>query len=86
MTVFLGAAIMLGAVILQTCATSVNMFIGARLLIGFGVTFAQNSAPMLVTEVAYPPYRASMTSLYNSLWYSGAIMYVTPTCSRSSCR
>jgi NADH:ubiquinone oxidoreductase subunit 6 (subunit J) len=31
---------------------------------------------MLVTEVAYPLYRAPITSMYNTLWYSGAIMYV----------
>lgn len=29
---------------------------------------------MLVTEVAYPPYRAQLTALYNSLWYSGNIV------------
>jgi MFS family permease len=85
MTVFLGALIMVGGVIIQTCATSVNMFIGARLMIGFGVTFAQNAAPMLVTEVAYPPYRASMTSLYNSLWYSGAIMCVPSSITTMGC-
>jgi hypothetical protein len=50
------------------------MFIGARFLIGFGLTFAANGAAMLVTELAYPPYRAPLTSLYNSLWYSGAIV------------
>ena len=45
-------------------------------MIGFGLTFAATAAPMLVTEVAYPPYRAPLTSTYNSLWYSGAIVYV----------
>ena len=50
------------------------MFIGARFLIGFGLTFASNGAAMLVTELAYPSYRAPLTSLYNSLWYSGAII------------
>ena len=29
---------------------------------------------MLVSEIAYPPYRAPLTSLYNSLWYSGAVI------------
>ena len=29
---------------------------------------------MLVTELAYPPYRAPLSSLYNTLWYSGAIV------------
>ena len=33
-----------------------------------------NSAPLLVTEIAYPPYRAQLTALYNSLWYSGNIV------------
>lgn len=50
------------------------MFIGARFLIGFGLTFAANGAAMLITELAYPSHRASLTSLYNALWYSGAIV------------
>lgn len=45
-----------------------------RFLIGFGLTFAANSAPMLVAEISYPTYRAQLTSTYNSLWYSGAIV------------
>ncbi|KAJ7480931.1 hexose transporter [Mycena latifolia] len=56
--------------------TSVGMFIGARFLIGFGLTFTANAAPMLVTELSYPKYRAPLTSMYNSLWFSGAIMSV----------
>jgi hypothetical protein len=43
-------------------------------LIGFGLTFAANASPMLVTEISYPTYRAPLTSLYNSLWYSGNIV------------
>jgi len=50
------------------------MFIGARFLIGFGLSFAAGAAPMLVTEISYPTYRAPLTSTYNSLWYSGAIV------------
>ncbi|KAJ8694658.1 hypothetical protein PTI98_007315 [Pleurotus ostreatus] len=73
-TVMLGAAIMCIATVIQTAAQSVGMFIGARFLIGFGLTFAAGAAPMLVTEVSYPSYRAPLTSTYNSLWYSGAIV------------
>jgi sugar porter (SP) family MFS transporter len=73
-TIFVGAFIMVGATVLQTASQNVNMFIGARFLIGFGLTFAANAAPMLVSEISYPPYRAPLTSLYNSLWYSGAIV------------
>jgi len=73
-TVFFGALIMICATAVQTAAQSVGMFIGARFLIGFGLTFAACAAPMLVSEVSYPTYRAPLTSMYNSLWYSGAII------------
>jgi sugar porter (SP) family MFS transporter len=73
-TVALGALIMCIATALQGAAQSVGMFIGARFLIGFGLTFAANAAPMLVSEIAYPRYRAQLTAAYNSLWYSGAIV------------
>ncbi|KAF8902994.1 hexose transporter [Mucidula mucida] len=73
-TVALGAFLMIVATAIQTAAQSVGMFIGARFLIGFGLTFAANSAPMLVTEISYPTYRAPLTSAYNSLWYSGSIV------------
>jgi len=72
--IWIGATIMLVAVILQSAAHNWGMFIGARFLIGFGLTFAANAAPMLVTEISYPKYRAPLTSLYNSLWYSGNII------------
>ncbi|KAG9313602.1 hexose transporter [Chiua virens] len=73
-TVWFGAVIMCAAAAIQTASQSIGMFIGARFLIGFGNTFAANAAPMLVTELSYPTYRAPLTSLYNSLWYSGAII------------
>ncbi|KAI0074450.1 hexose transporter [Panus rudis PR-1116 ss-1] len=72
--IWIGATIMLVAVALQTAAQNWGMFIGARFLIGFGLSLAANAAPMLVTEIAYPTYRAQLTSLYNSLWYSGNIV------------
>ncbi|KAJ6615099.1 hexose transporter [Mycena sp. CBHHK59/15] len=73
-TVFFGAVIMVIATAIQTASQSVGMFIGARFLIGFGVTFTASAAPMLVTELSYPKYRAQLTSTYNSLWYLGAII------------
>ncbi|KAF8527613.1 hexose transporter [Hysterangium stoloniferum] len=41
---------------------------------GFGLAFAANAAPLLISEIAYPTQRAQLTSTYNSLWYSGAIV------------
>ncbi|KAH6906805.1 hexose transporter [Coprinopsis sp. MPI-PUGE-AT-0042] len=73
-SVFIGAVIMCIATVIQTASQSVGMFIGARFLIGFGLTFAASAAPMLVTEVAYPSHRTPLTATYNSLWYSGAII------------
>ncbi|KAG5636475.1 hypothetical protein H0H81_007893 [Sphagnurus paluster] len=72
--IFIGATIMCIATAIQTASQSVGMFIGARFLIGFGLTFAATAAPMLVTEIAYPTHRGPLTSTYNSLWYSGAII------------
>ncbi|KAH9939461.1 general substrate transporter [Amylocystis lapponica] len=73
-SIWIGATIMLIGVGVQAGAHNLGMFIGARFCIGFGLTFAANAAPMLVTEIAYPLNRSQVTSLYNSLWYSGNIV------------
>ncbi|KAF8591697.1 general substrate transporter [Ramaria rubella] len=75
-SIILGAALMLFGASLQTAAQSVEMFIGARFLIGFGLTFAANSAPLLILEISYPTLRGPLTSLYNTLWFAGSITYV----------
>ncbi|KAJ7610440.1 hexose transporter [Roridomyces roridus] len=73
-TVFIGAVIMSLATVIQTASQSVGMFIGARFLVGFGLTFTSSAAPMLIAELSYPKYRAPLTSVYNSLWNSGSIV------------
>lgn len=70
----IGAALMVIATVIQTASQSVGMFIGARFLIGFGLGFAAMGAPLLISELSYPTYRAPLTSMYNSLWQSGAII------------
>ncbi|KAL4257195.1 major facilitator superfamily protein [Pleurotus pulmonarius] len=72
--VLFGASLMIAATVIQTASHSVGMFIGARFLIGFGLTFAASAAPLLVTEVAFPSQRAQATSMYNTLWYLGSII------------
>ncbi|KAG9037291.1 hypothetical protein FRB95_006234 [Tulasnella sp. JGI-2019a] len=69
-----GALLMVIGTIIQTTSHSVGQFIGARFLIGFGLTFAANAAACLTTELAYPSQRGPLTSTYNSLWYSGSII------------
>ncbi|KAF7360978.1 MFS domain-containing protein [Mycena sanguinolenta] len=73
-TVFIGASMMVIATAIQTASQSVEMFIGARFLVGFGLTFAASASPMLVAELSYPKYRAPLTSVYNSLWHLGSIV------------
>ncbi|KAH7928916.1 general substrate transporter [Leucogyrophana mollusca] len=73
-SVVFGAILMVIATAIQTASQSVNMFIGARFLIGFGLTFASNAAPLLVTEIAFPSHRAQATALYNTMYFLGSII------------
>ncbi|KAG0698505.1 hypothetical protein DFH29DRAFT_983856 [Suillus ampliporus] len=54
-----------------------TMFVGAIVILawcGFGIAFSVNAAPLLISELSYPTHRGKMTSLFNSLWYSGSII------------
>ncbi|TFY83287.1 hypothetical protein EWM64_g734 [Hericium alpestre] len=73
-TLFVGSVLMLAGVGLQSSASTVRWFVGARVLIGAGLTFGTNAAPLLITELAYPTQRGKLTSLYNSMWYFGSII------------
>ncbi|KII92502.1 hypothetical protein PLICRDRAFT_134162 [Plicaturopsis crispa FD-325 SS-3] len=72
--IFFGSVLMIIGTVLQTVSHSVGMFIGARFLVGFGLTFAAGAAPLLVSEVAFPSHRAQATSMYNTMWYLGSII------------
>ncbi|KAF8273225.1 general substrate transporter [Lactarius quietus] len=73
-TLFGGALLMLAGVGLQAASFTVAPFIGARLLIGVGLVFCLNAAPLLITELAYPTQRGKVTSLYNTSWFGGSIV------------
>ncbi|KAJ7650242.1 general substrate transporter [Roridomyces roridus] len=73
-TLFLGSLIMLCGVGLQIAAWSVPVLIAARVIIGFGLTFCLNAAPLLLIELAYPTQRGKITAFYNSNWYIGSII------------
>ena len=62
------------AAAIQTASHGVVMFIAGGFLTGFGLIIAQNGAAILVVELSYPSYRAPLNALYNSLWYSGAVV------------
>lgn len=65
---------MLGGVAWQGMAPNLMHFILARGVIGFGMSFSVNAAPLLVTELAYPTQRAALTAIYNTMWYAGTIV------------
>ncbi|KIJ62813.1 hypothetical protein HYDPIDRAFT_93346 [Hydnomerulius pinastri MD-312] len=73
-TLAMGSAIMLAGVLTQSFATTVHVFIGARVLIGVGLAFSVNAAPLLISELSYPTQRGKMSSLFNTLWYFGSIV------------
>ncbi|THH28083.1 hypothetical protein EUX98_g6106 [Antrodiella citrinella] len=73
-TIFIGAVIIASGSIIQAASQSVNMFIGARFMVGFGLGFCTSAAPMLVSEIAYPSQRAPLSSVYNALWPGGAFI------------
>ncbi|KAH0585146.1 Lactose permease [Termitomyces sp. J132] len=73
-TLFIGSLVMLAGVAAQTAARTVGVFIGSRVIIGFGLQFCLNSGPLLLIELSYPTQRGKITSLYNSSWYLGSII------------
>jgi len=72
--ILIGCLIMIVGVILQSVSINIQMFIAARFFIGFGVAIAHGSSPLLITELVHPQHRAIFTSIYNTMWYIGAIV------------
>ncbi|KAH9944816.1 general substrate transporter [Amylocystis lapponica] len=73
-TLLIGSVLMSAGVALQSASTSFGMFVGARGLLGFGLAFALNAAPLLIVELAYPTQRGKFTAMYNASWYIGSIL------------
>ncbi|KAK0250825.1 hypothetical protein LTS09_014057 [Friedmanniomyces endolithicus] len=72
-TILLGSSLIFLGVILQTVSTTIGMFIAARFIIGLGICYTQSCSPMVITELSHPQYRGKLTTIYNTLWYSGSI-------------
>ncbi|CAF3544528.1 hypothetical protein SNK05_013134 [Fusarium graminearum] len=66
-----GDIIVILSTIIQTASINTGMYMASRFLIGFGITIASSSAPMLAAELAHPESRTTLTSMYNTLWYLG---------------
>ncbi|KAL4927043.1 general substrate transporter [Aspergillus undulatus] len=66
--------IFVGVIVQSVPSVNRSMFIGGRFLVGLGSNVSQGSAPLLVTELARPQHRGTLTTMYNTLWYIGSII------------
>ncbi|KAF7561759.1 hypothetical protein G7046_g2388 [Stylonectria norvegica] len=71
---FLGAACIIIGTVVQSTSHAQGQFMGGRFLLGFGVSIAASAGPMYVVEINHPAYRGAVGAMYNTLWFSGAIV------------
>jgi MFS family permease len=76
----IGAAFVVFGALLQVFAPSSPgsrrdaMYLCGRFIMGFGSNISNGTCPLLITEVAHPKHRGKITTIYNTLWYLGAII------------
>lgn len=70
----IGSALVLVGVALQTAAVNYDMFVIARLLIGFGNTIQNTACPILASELAHPFQRTQIIGIQNTTGSLGQIM------------
>ncbi|KAH7231516.1 general substrate transporter [Fusarium solani] len=71
---FSGAALIVVGTVIQGLSHNAGGFMGGRFLLGFGVSIAASAGPMYVVELNHPAYRGRVGAMYNTLWFSGAIV------------
>lgn len=62
----LGSIIIITGVLIEFFATSLNMYIGGKIVLGVGSSLIQMGAPVLVTELSHPKERVRVTTFYNT--------------------
>lgn len=70
----IGAGFIIIGTIIQGTSTVAGSFMGGRFILGFGVSIAAAAGPMYVVEINHPAYRGRVGAMYNTLWFSGAII------------
>lgn len=65
---FAGSIIVIIGAIVAGLSKDEGMFLGARFVLGFGVSFCNISAPVYVGEMAHPVWRGVLMGIYNSFW------------------
>ncbi|KAM5348801.1 hypothetical protein ACJ41O_008624 [Fusarium nematophilum] len=71
---FVGALLIIGMAVMETFSTSFAMFNGAKVILGIGVVLEQVASPVLVTELAHPKQRVTVTNIYNTGIYVGMLI------------
>lgn len=68
--------VILGALIqsFPPASNPVPMYLAGRFFVGFGSTISNATCPLLITEIAHPQHRGKVTTIYNTVWYLGAIV------------
>ncbi|KAL4942374.1 hypothetical protein BDV06DRAFT_235466 [Aspergillus oleicola] len=51
-----------------------GMYLAGRIIVGIGSGVCNGACPLLITEVGHPDHRGKVTTVYNTLWYLGAIV------------
>jgi len=73
-SILIGSAVMMIGVVIQCVSKGIGLFIGGRIVVGFGITLALTAAPVLISELAHPRHRVFFGSLYNTSFYLGALL------------
>ncbi|KAL6650829.1 hypothetical protein ACP70R_009754 [Stipagrostis hirtigluma subsp. patula] len=69
----IGGILFLAGSIINTCAINIAMLIIGRMLLGFGVGFTLQAAPVYVSETAPAKWRGAFTSSYNAFAVFGML-------------
>lgn len=68
--------IITGTILEGTSATNANLhqYMAGRFFLGFGVNIAASAGPQYVVEIAHPKFRGRLTGMFNTFYYTGAIL------------
>jgi MFS family permease len=70
----IGAVLIIVGTVIQGTSVDPYAFMGGRFLLGFGVSIAATAGPTYVVEINHPALRGIVGAMYNTLWFSGAMV------------
>ncbi|KAH8896882.1 MFS general substrate transporter [Thozetella sp. PMI_491] len=82
--IFWGCIISLGGTVLQSFSRNIEMFIVARILIGFGSSLGNIASGTYLSETFLSTWRAWGVSMLNNFFYVGALLIAAVTLATSS--